>query len=101
MAWLRSVPRAMVDRGEAIDEVVTEIGCEFLDEVLGGVLLRGEGKAHAETVDILVLWPCYFTSLIHTAFGATSLRSIRAFAPGYVLDRFAVCAHTTGRTAVL
>lgn len=40
MAWLRSVPRAMVDRGEAIDEVVTEIGCEFLDEVLGEVLIR-------------------------------------------------------------
>ena len=49
MAWLRSVPRAMVDRGEAIDEVVTEDIDEFLGEVLGEVLLLIEGKAHTET----------------------------------------------------
>ena len=38
-----------MDWGEAIDEVVTEVGCEFLDEGFGKVLLLIEGKAHTET----------------------------------------------------
>ena len=38
---------------------------------------------------------------IRTAFGAISLRSILASAPGYVLDRCAVRAHTLSSFSLL